>query len=284
MKNIYLLALLPLSLITTGASGSPHTFVGNFKIEAPIGSKLTVDYPTGFGAMGLSSGEMVYANMFVEGKNYYLGNETAPNDATFQTNVLSNDFTFNTAVVNASTFKNPLYVYKGRRKTSRTIDFQAALLKTSFTDDSLSGKTAVLTFGVPSKNRQLGKSLRLAAPDLTANKVNVRLNPTTSSPDPERLALYFQMLCAKHPTESDGSKGISVACTSNEFKHYDSGARFWGTVDKYKMSLLGSSSAGDYYHNTIAFVPYAVRVPSQGSSRISAGTYEGSLTVTFGVE
>ena len=283
MKSIYLLAL-PLSLITTtGASGvtygSPETFIGNFKIEAPIGSKLTVDYPTGFGAMRLSAGEVVTVDMFEEGEDY-LENETTPNDATFQTNVLKSDFSFNDAVVNASTFKNPLYVYKGSSKTSRTIDFQAALLKTSFASGSgLSGKTAVLTFDVPSKNKLRGGSIEIWGP----NKFSVRLNPPTISSLPERLDLLFKMLCAKHPTESDGTKGTSAACTSNEFKPYDSGAGLWDNINKYKMSLLGSSS-GNYYHNTIAFVPYAVHVPSRGSSNISAGTYEGSLTVTFGVE
>ena len=236
MKSIYLLALLPLSLITTGASGvtygTPHTFIGSFNVEAPIGSKLTVDYPDGFGAMRLSAGEVMTEDMI--GSGYYLYNNTTPNAVTFQTGVLNNDFTFNTAVVNASIFKFPMYVYKGRYKKPGTADFQAALLKTSFASGSgLSGKTAVLTFDVPSENRQGGKSLTLST--IAVNGVSMLLSKSDDST--KRILFSFQMLCAKHPTTSVGTKGTSAACLSSEFGPY-SGPR--GATNKYKMSLLGT--------------------------------------------
>ena len=282
MKNIYLLALLPLSLITTGASGitygSPETFIGNFKIEAPIGSKLTVDYPNGFGAMGLSAGEKVTDDMLHYGGGNYLQNTANPNAVTFQTGVLNNDFTFNTTVVNAGTFKFPLHVYKDTVKTSKSVDFQPALLKTSFASGSgLSGKTAVLTFDVPSVNRQGGKSLEIVAP--AANGVSVFLSKNNDST--KKLSLYFRMLCAKHPTTSVGTKGTSSACTSGEFKPYNSAAKDGSYINRYKISLLGSSS-GNYYHNTIAFVPYDV--VSNIFAKLPPGTYTGDLKVTFGVE
>ena len=269
MKNIYLLALLPLGLITTGASGSPHAFVGNFKIEAPIGSKLTVDYPDGFGSMKLSAGQKVYADML---GGAYLANYDPPSADTFQTNVLNSNFSFNNSVVNAGTFKFPMYVYKGG-KTSRTVDFQPALLKTSFTDIRLSGKTAVLTFDVPSENREGGKSLVIA--NLATNGVAVYLSKNDDST--KKLYLYFKMLCAKHPTASPNTKGTSAACTSSEFKPYNSSAKQYSGIDKYKMSLPGIT--GNYYHNTISFVPYNV-----AGFSAPAGTYTGNLKVTFGVE
>ena len=76
--------------------------------------------------MRLSAGEMVYADMVdASGMTTYLENYSIPNPVTFQTNVLNNDFSFNTAgVVNASTFKFPIYVYKNRVKGgSRSVDF-----------------------------------------------------------------------------------------------------------------------------------------------------------------
>ena len=285
MRNIYLLALLPLSLITTGASGvtygSPYTFLGNFKIEAPgPGSKLTVDYPDGFGSMKLSAGEMVYADMINFVNENFLWNDSTPNAVTFQTGVLSNDFSFNTAVVNAGTFKFPMYAVKDYVKTGKSVDFQAALLKTSFASgSSLSGKTAVLTFDVPSENRRGGKSGKsLNIGDLASNAVGVHVS---KSDDPtKKLGFYFKMLCAKHPGTS--TKGRSAACTSSEFKPYDSAAKTGSNIDKYKMSLLGST--GDYYHNTISFVPNNLGAAATLTGNPPAGSYTGNLTVTFSVE
>ena len=278
MKSVCLLAL-PLSLITTGASGvtygSPETFIGNFKIEAPIGSKLTVDYPNNFGAMELSAGQRVTADMVDYNKGNSLRSTATPNAVTFQTGVLNNDFTFNTTVVNAGTFKFPLDFRKNTVPTGKTVAFQPALLRTSFTDDSLSGKTAVLTFDVPSYNMDELKSITMIDP--TLNAVGVRLSKNGNAG--EQIKLRFKMLCAKHPTTS-GTKGTSAACTSSEFKPYNSSAKQYSGIDKYKMSLLGST--GNYYHNTISFVPY--QLISGGYYTPTAGTYTGNLTVTFGVE
>ena len=193
MKSVCLLAL-PLSLITTtGASGvtygSPETFIGNFKIEAPgPGSKLTVDYPTGFGSMKLSAGEVVTTDMVDLSSSNALANLATPNAVTFQTNVLKSDFTFNTTVVNAGTFKFPLHFYKNNTKTSKTVDFQPALLKTSFASGSgLSGKTAVLTFDVPSANGMSGgKSVFVET--VAKNRVFINLLGGSNS---DRIPFYF---------------------------------------------------------------------------------------------
>ena len=53
-------------------------------------------------------------------------------------------------------------------------------------------------------------------------------------------------------------------------------------INKYKMSLLGSSS-GNYYHNTISFVPYAL-MQNIDYAGAPPGSYTGNLKVTFGVE
>ena len=67
MFNYLLLAsALGVVLSIPGASGSPHTLLGNFEIEAvrpSISSKLTVEYPDGFGAMRLSDGEVMTEDM-----------------------------------------------------------------------------------------------------------------------------------------------------------------------------------------------------------------------------
>ena len=281
MKSVCLLAL-PLSLITTGASGvtygSPETFIGNFKIEAPgPGSKLTVDYPDGFGAMKLSAGEVMTDEMLQASGGSFLSNTAKPASFTFQTGVLNSDFTFNTTgVVSAGTFKFPLYVHKNYVKTGKSVDFQAALLKTSFAPgSSLSGKTAVLTFDVPSENRRGGKSLVIVS--VATNGVGMILSKSDDST--KKLGFYFKMLCAKHPTASPSTKGTSAACTSSEFKPYNSAARNGNYINRYEMSLLGSSASPNYYHNTIAFVPYYM-----SSVTSPVGSYTGDLTVTFGVE
>ena len=315
VKNIYLLAL-PLSLITTGSFGvsydSPHPFVGNFNIEAPLGSKLTVEHPDGFGAMKLAAGEWLDVDAFslktIRYHRYHGGRQTldytrrlvlngSPSASTFQTGVLDKNFAFNTSVVNPGSFKTTLNVYElnhwvewvdGWKPADRfswnpspkTLSFQAALLKTSFpSDGGLDGSNAVLTFDAANSRSKGPLELNSKAD----NKVNIRLVKRGGGAADE-LVLFFQMLCAKHPTESDGTKGTSAVCTGSEFGPYDSNAGSGSGVDKYKMKLIGAK--GNYYHNTIAFVPYSL-APSINAYRGPApttGSYNGNLTVTFGVE
>ncbi len=309
MKKLYLMAL-PLSLVmgSTNAAviepGQPHVLLESLTVKADpkvLRQALTVSYPTGFGAIRLASGSVMDTEMFFERAGNmdvfeatYL-KLTKADFAAFKPKAidpLDSNFQFSGSVVSEGSFKVPV---NARRLTGadllkdfnsignvfRRVDFHPALLKTSFTSGKyVDGKTAVMTFDVAHKQTiesAAGKSLSFEI--VGEHLVTMALKKVGSSKRSDAMKMSFRMVCAKHPTKSDKTKGISAECTNDEFGPYNTAAVHGTGIDRYRMSLIGGSEK--YFTNTVAFVPEGI----SGVGGIpTAGDYAANLRVTISVE
>lgn len=277
MKKLYLLAL-PLTLMATQARGGFFYLASDMVVHEaePDTSSFKLSQPAGATRLAIAPGQKLTTAM-LDTSILMADPPTSADVETFQTNVLDKDFKFNRAVVNPNSFKRTLVgYYKGNLElkegtpTGYKVDMLAAMVKTHFTAAHLSGAHATMQFhsesGAKKKLKVMGKNT-LAYGATYKDKFG----------DTHKLQISFQMLCAKHASGL-GGKVNSEVCDDSEFTPYKLGG---AKTDKYKMFLGGM--AGNYYHNTIAFVP--VSIEAVGNSRHApAGTYKASVVVVFDVE